>query len=127
MQIDTGSSLETQIDTGSSLEMQIDTGSSLEEVDNNGTLSREVHILYIIIGMHSMHPPSQIGSSRGVICSVDPIDAYMHQLQQYNAIATCDDSLRMFVVQDFSPASLSLKVNTSKCLRYAINIVFYLI
>ena len=73
-----------QIDTESSLVMQIDTGSSLEEVDNNGTLSREVHILYIIIGMHSIHPPSQVGSSGGVICSV----AYMHLLQQYNAIAT---------------------------------------
>ena len=54
-----------------------------------------------------MGPPSQIGSSGGTICSVD---AYMHQLKQYNAIATCDDSLRLFVVQDISPESLSLKV-----------------
>ena len=47
-----------------------------------------------------MHCLSQIRSSGGTI-SVDTIDAYMHQLQQYKAIATCDDLLRLFVVQDF--------------------------
>ena len=56
-----------------------------------------------------MHCLSQIRSSGGTI-SVDTIDAYMHQLQQYKAIATCDDLLRLFVVQDFSTETLSLKV-----------------
>lgn len=63
-----------------------------------------------IVGTCFMDIPSQIGSSGATICSLDVIDAYMSQLQQYNAIATCDDSLRLFVVQDFSPESLSLKV-----------------
>ena len=63
-----------------------------------------------IVGTCFMDIPSQIGSSGGTICSLDIIDAYMSQLQQYNAIATCDDSLRLFVVQDFFLESLSLKV-----------------
>ena len=59
--------------------------------------------------MYPMYCPSQIRSSGGTI-SVDTIDCYMHQLQQYKAIATCDDLLRLFVVQDFSTETLSLKV-----------------
>ena len=60
----------------------------------------------------------QLGSSGGVICSVD---AYMYQLQQNNAIASCDNSLRVFVVQDFSSERLSLKVNNN--LFYSVHFI----
>lgn len=93
--------------------LQIDTGSSLEQLNNDEAFSGtgEVCVRNCIIGVYSMQLQSQIGSSGGVICSVDAIDAYMYQLQLYNAITTCDDSLRVFVVQDFSSESLTLKVN----------------
>ena len=78
-----------------------------------------------------MYCPSQIRSSGGTI-SVDTIDCYMHQLQQYKAIATCDDLLRLFVVQDFSTETLSLKVthtlnvfNLSLTLYYPFSVSIY--
>ena len=63
----------------------------------------------------------QIG---GVIYSVDAIDAYMYQLQQNNAIASCDNSLRVFVVQEFSSERLSLKVNNN--LFYSVHFIVYI-
>ena len=72
--------------------LQIDTGSSLEQLNNDEAFSGtgEVWVRNCIIGVYSMQLQSQIGSSGGVICSVD---AYMYQLQLYNVITTCDDSL----------------------------------
>ena len=68
---------------------------------------------------------SQICSSGGIICSVGAMDTYIHQLRMHNAIAACDDSLREFVVQDFSLENLSLKVRyTCTCSGCSCNLLY---
>ena len=42
---------------------------------------------------------------------IDTITAYVHEVKQHAAVAPCDDTLKMFTIQDFSCATCSLKVS----------------
>ena len=55
-------------------------------------------------------------STFGGVVEVDVLDAYIHSLKQFRAIAPCDNFLRSLVVQDFDKRNQSLKVvNSFNC------------
>ena len=54
-------------------------------------------------------------------CSMDTLETYIYQLKTNNAISTCDNVLRVFVVQDFSIENLSLKARFNVCWKSLLN------
>lgn len=40
----------------------------------------------------------------------DTVQFYVHDLIQYKALVPCDNTLRHFVLQEFSPGDMQLKV-----------------
>ena len=41
---------------------------------------------------------------------IKDLDAYIHELKQHAAVAPCDETLNVFVAQEFSSTTCSLKV-----------------